>query len=45
MIGRPPIPEEQELVREILDDSGTDAARWTSLYDTLFACVDFRYLR
>jgi len=44
-IGRPPLPEEHELVLEILGDGVTDAARWTSLYHTLFASVDFRYLR
>jgi hypothetical protein len=44
-IGRPPTQKEQELVREILGDTETDKTRWASLYHTLFASVDFRYLR
>ena len=44
VIGRPPSPDEAELARGFIGDQKDSQARWTSIYQTLFQCVDFRYI-
>ena len=47
VLGRPPRSAEQELAVDFVDNPGGTPdrlARWAMLYQTLFQCVDFRYL-
>jgi hypothetical protein len=44
-IGRPPSRDERQLMNEILAGEPDNPDRWATLYHTLFASVDFRYLR
>ncbi len=45
-LGRPPYPEERRLARAYLDQSGaTESDSWSDLFHSLFACIDFRYLK
>ena len=43
VIGRRPTDQETELAAGFVGD-GSETARWTMLFQTLFECVDFRYL-
>jgi len=42
-LGRLPAPRERQLALEYLAASD-DVAAWERFYQTLFACVDFRYV-
>ena len=47
VLGRPPGPEENSIAIEFvasLSDESKRPARWAMLYQTLFECMDFRYL-
>jgi hypothetical protein len=47
VLGRAPLAEEQEMSVEFIEgpDASVDRlSRWAMLYQTLFQCVDFRYL-
>lgn len=47
-LGRPPTPTERTLAEELLSEAGDDAARskaWTLICQSLYASLDFRYLR
>ena len=47
VIGRAPSPEELSVAVEFVDSSGDGEStvdRWAVLYQTLFQCIDFRYL-
>lgn len=44
-IGRPPSSDELQLMNEVLEGEPNNPDRWAMLYHTLFASVDFRYLR
>ncbi|MEX1095836.1 MAG: DUF1553 domain-containing protein [Planctomycetales bacterium] len=48
-LGRPPTADEKRLFFAFLEETGSDSpadltAAWASIYHSLFACVDFRYL-
>ena len=43
-LGRPPTDTERKLSQSFLANAGGNEAAWAQFYQSLFACVDFRYL-
>lgn len=46
VLGRAPLPEEKQLASSLLaaTPEGEEEEAWTTLFQGLFACIDFRYL-
>lgn len=43
-LGRPPTSRERQLALDFLKATSERTAAWSEFYQTLFACIDFRYL-
>ena len=44
VLGRFPTAQETQLAKQFLGDETANVRRWSMLYQTLFQCIDFRYV-